>query len=386
MNNRKKALCFLVLVLVVFGGAFAMNMFSTTPATESLNIGEPVNNYGVAAAAATDAVGPVANNVTNPRGGDDLLAGAYETYTLVVNASDADGFADILNITVAFVASAAPATTIAGFFCDTTGAAVAVSELSTGAAKIRYVSATNVSATNDYDITILFKVEWAMGAQTDLDLNVTVYEAAASASTIKNVNLDVIATLTLSDAILFTYTEYASNEHCGTMSLTYHYTGYTTLYPLGAETDFWVTRSAITSESIGSRSYESSSYTDSTGVAIFSTILAPDVNNIVTDTMTLFAVAQSGGASDTSLMATTNTDTCLVNPSANTDGRTTREDAGTLLPFNSFEGFVLIGAASIIVVGGGIYITRKGSSTGTRRKSTRKRTTRKKSTKRKRRR
>jgi hypothetical protein len=382
MNNRKKALCFLVLVLIAFSGAFAVNMFNTAPIAEPLDIGQPVNQYGVAAAATSTALGEGTNNVTNTRGtlgsAQYMLAGAYETYYLVLNVSDADDAIEILNVTAEFVVSAALGTSKFGFLAVTTGVTVAVTELSTGASNVRLIAgSTNVTTATTQNITIPFKLEWALGSVTDLDINVTVYEAAASSELTKNTNIDVIGTLDLSDTTMFTLAEYKTGEAFGTIGLTYHYTGLTTIYPLAAETDFYVSMAAVTAEGIGARAWVSTAYAEGTGIASFNDIIAPESNTIQTLTFTEYAVVQAGGYTGTDLVSGTHTDTVIINPSANTDGRTTRDDDGISSPFNSFEGFVLIGMASIIVIGGGVYITRKGSSTSTRRRSTRKRTTKK---------
>jgi hypothetical protein len=387
MNNRKKAYSFLLLLLIGFGFVMAGN-FLTTPSVEPMTIDEPNSNFVVAAAATSAAISSTENNVTNPRGGDDLLCGAYETYYLILNTSDADAATQILNVTAEFVVSASPGTSIGGFLAVTTGATVVVTELATGAGNVRLgTGSTNATTATTQNITIPFKLEWEMGARTDVDINVTVYEAAASAESQKNANLDFVATLTLSDSTFYTYNEYLNGESYGTSSITYHYTGYTTLYPLNAETDFWVTTTAILSEGVGARSYQSSTYTEGTGVAQFTTLLAPDVNSAVTQTITMIAVDKAGGAADTSLMATTNTDTVTVNPNANTDDRTTRDDnlPGIVPPdfLNSMEGFIIVGAAAVIVLGGAVYVSKQGASTKKRSRSRpkRKKTTKKKSRK-----
>jgi hypothetical protein len=386
MNKRNKTLTFLVLFLVAFGMSFAVGMTNMVGVDNAV-IQVPDGGQFLLATdgdSALDAVSATANNMTGLPQGDDLFAGAYEEYTVIVNASDADGFADIDYILISLVTGAgANVSTIQ--FTGSTGLFTEV----VGASYIRLGSATNVSGTNDVDLTVPFAIEWEMGAQTDLDLNITVIDATQGDTESINLNLDVIATLTLSDSTLFTYAEYLNGEHFGTMQLTYHYTGYTTTYPTAAETDFWITRSAIVSEQVGSRSWEASSYADATGIATWSNVLAPEVNEEVTLTMSLFAVDQAGGASDTSLMSTTYTDTTQINPNAPLpEDREPRDGIVPVIPniFGTMEGAILVGVAAVVVMGTGLYISKKGTTSKRTRKSTRKSTRKKRKKKAKRRR
>lgn len=308
MEKKWKALGFLIILLASFG--IATSMMGSVIVVEPVAIApQEVFSLATDGDSQLDAVAANANNITGLTRGDDLLAGAYEEYTIVANASDVDGHGDIDAISISLISGASTNLTTITF----TPASGGTFTETTGATLIRLGSATNVSSGNDVDLTVPFAIEWEMGAKTDLDLNITCTDATPGDTEQLNLNLDVIATLTLSDSTLFLFDEYEKFEHFGTMSLTYHYTGYSSVYPLGAETDFWVTRAATPTVQIGERSFQADSYADGTGVATFSSISASDTQaGGHTETWTLFAVDEGGGSSDTSLMATTNTDTVSI--------------------------------------------------------------------------
>ena len=380
MKRKKKVICLLLLVLMVSGMAFmGTTMLSTN--TEPATIDEPIGGFEIAAAATSDALGVATNNITNANGVAGALycfAGAYEAYTLVVNASDADGYTEIMNITVEFVLGA---TAYGGFYYDSvTGV---MTELAASATNVRIGAYSNISATNDVDLTVSFHFEWAMQTRANMDINITVMEAAASTELTKDTNIDIVATLTLSDATFFTYSEYSQNEAYGTCNLKYHYTGYTTIYPSTTETDFWVTRAAVPSEQVAERSWENGAY--SSGIATWTTIIAASTGSGHTETFTLFAVSDGDGASGTTLMATTNTDTVIVQSSPIIGDRTTRDEVIPVGFDVSSEGaMVMIAVATVFIIGAYMMYGRNTTVTRKRRRTTKKRkTTKKKTTRRK---
>lgn len=394
MNTKRKILCLMLLMTLIVGMPFLAMTIMPNVSEDRTVIERPDGNFIVAAAATSDAIATGANNITNTRGAaasNYVFAGAYELYYLVLNVSDADGFADILNVTAEFVTTASPGVSLGGFFCDTATATVTVTELVAGAGNVRLAAgSTNISAGNVIDITIPFRFEWAIGSQTDVDINVTVMEAAASSELTKDANIDIVGTLSMSDTTMFAYAEYFDGEAFGTIGLTYHYTGYTTIYPLAAETDFYVSMAAVSTEGIVARAWESTAYDATTGIASFNNIVAPNTLTEITLTFTEYAVTQSGGSGGTTLMSTIYTDTVVVSPNAKpVSERTTRD--GAIIGadfFSDFGGVILIGGAAVVFMAGAYMYSQKSvtsTSRTTRKRSTKKRkSTTRKSSKRKR--
>ena len=378
MENKKKIFCFVVLFALMFGGmGFASFTAPTDAAIEPIR---PGGNFLVAADPAVDAVSNTANNISGLTA-DDLFA-TLTQYTFVANVSDADGYVDIDNVTITFCKAAVDYFSV--LYVVSTGVFTEAS----GATYFRIGSATNISAGagTAIDLTIPFHIEWAMLEIDDIDVNVSVSNATVlnSASVLANINVDMQTQLTCSDADLFVYPEYLTGSPFGGMELTYHYTGFTTTYPLAAETDFWVSRAAVTSEGVGARAWDSTGYDDSTGVAQFDDIIAPDVNEETTFTFTLYAVNQAGGSADTSLMAVSTTDTVVVGPNA--PYYPPDDDSPFISPdiFGTPEGVMLIGGVVVVFGAGTYYFYGRNKTTPTRRRSKR-RTPAKKKTKRKRR-
>ena len=386
MNRKNYTMIFMTMLLVSFGFGFAGTMLQTNAANLGVSDIEtpinPVKEFGLSADPAVTAVGLTTNNITGLTT-DDLFAGAYATYTVVANVSDADGWKDIDNVTIKFE----KAQVVQWSFLYTNSTNTTAEQ--TNPTYVTLGTTSVAHGTNTINVTAAFTVNWAAAEIDDVDLNVSVHNATVlySASVLANINLDIQTELTCSDATLFTYNEYLNGEHYGTMALTYHYTGFTTTYPKAAGTDFWITRAAITAETVGARSWESASYSDTTGIAIWNQVIAPEVNDVVTETMTIFAVTQGGGSSGTSIMNTGTSDTVIVNPNAPLpEDRETRVDGIVIEgPFNSFEGFVLVGVAAVVVFGGAYYMSNM-KTTAKRKPRKRKRKTTKRKTKRKRKR
>jgi hypothetical protein len=386
MKRRNKIICLALLFIIAFGGMYLVPMMMNNNQA-FVNI-EPTNGrFVVAAASALDAAGPNENNITAADGtpvdnhGDDLLAGNYEQYIICVNASDADGYGDIDNIFAALQTGAGA--NVCVFEWARTGANTLTEGV--GAANVVLGTWSNVTGANDVDIMIPFSIEWDMGTQTDLDLNITVDEGGAQVAKVEvNLNLDVVATTTMSDVGLFDYVDYLNGANMGTAHVTYHYTGYTTIYPLGAETDFYAWRAAVPSEGITQRSWIDTSYTDGTGVAVFSGIMAPDTNTRQLLNFSMVAVDNGDGANATDLnAATTYASAVYVDPSAPTHPED--DDGGWVFPpiFDSLEGTLLVGGVAVVLMTGAYYAYGRSASSKPRRRSTkRKRTTKKRRRKR----
>jgi len=388
MKRQNKIICLAFLFLIAFGGMYIAPMLMSNNMMMPV-VERPSDNYVVAASASTlDATAADANNITNGRGVAAalyLLAGAYEEYVIVVNVTDLDGYADIVNISVNFEKAGV---SIGGVLYNRTGVTgdifseLTAAEIEGANADIRMGTCTNISAADVIDLTVPIALEWSLGAQTDLDLNFTCYDGDGKTTRTENLNFDVIATLTMSDTVMFTYNEYLNGASFGTIGLTYHYTGYTTLYPLGAETDFYVSMAAVTAEQIGARIWESTAYADGTGIASFNDILAPDTNTEITLTFTEYAVSQGDGTGGTDLAAATYTDTVVVGPNA---PEHTDPGDGGIIPtiFDSLEGTLLVGGVAVVIMTGAYYAYgRSGSSSPRRRTSKRKKTAKKRKRKR----
>lgn len=382
MNTKRKILCLALLLMLITGMPFMASMLGTQPVDKNMMAVQPGGGFKIAAVgdSALDAVAANANNLTPSGHGDDLLAGAYEQYTIVVNASDGDGFADIDFIWVRFISGAGANLSMITF----TGATGLFTE-SVGATLIRLGAATNISAANVVDLTIPFAIEWAMGAQIDMDINITVWDGAQGDTELLNLNLDVIATLVCgTDLLLFTYAEYLNEVSFGTMTIgPWYYTGYAALYPLGAETDFYVARAAVVAESIGTATYVDSAYVDGTGISSFNNIVSPDVNQAVNVTYYFYPVIGGSGAAGTKLNATSYGDSCIVNPDAKPTSEQTPRVIGSDL-FATPEGVMLIGGAAAVLLVGTYVAYNKSGSTRARRRTPKRRTSKRKARRRKR--
>jgi len=351
--DKKRKFMIGTLMMVLLAMPFALSMLNyQTTTLESLSA-EPIRNFGLSTITVdTSAV------VTNVDDTDNLYCGGYKDYIMTVNISDDGQSSDIANCTIIFKGT----TELASF--QWTNVTNAWNEL-TGTDYIRLTSGTNTTHATEFFVTITFKLEWAFPDTDDIDIVTSVGDIDASiVNDTANVDYDFDSDLTLASDIFFTYAEEGQNELMAVNTLTYSYedSGGDN-YPLDAETDFWVSRTARVGSPI--EYFAVASYVDGTGVATWNSILSTGGEH--TDTFTLYAVSTGDGGAGDSLMDSAHTDTVSViegSPGA----RTPRTDV-------TDEAFTMVQAAAllvaVVVLGGGAWYYSKGS------KAPRKRTTRK---------
>lgn len=274
----------------------------------------PIKTYGVAANPSV----AVWKNFTTLHDTDNLYGGNYFTYQFTTNVTDTDG--NISNVSLWF--ETAGSTKYYGLLYN--NATNAFTERYNASFGVESSSAVVGRGTSDWlNITWKFTVEWA---HTDVDNLRVVVDVMDGDSTSHLFNssatYDFDTDLILySDTTLFTYSTYGAGEHAGTSSVTYAYedSGGDN-YPLAAQTDFWVTRPATVDLGLDSRNYEAESYSDSTGVASWTTIVMSDTEaGGHTEAWSIFAVKQADGATGTSLMGTTYTETITIEQSPPAD-------------------------------------------------------------------
>jgi len=351
-RKRKFMICGIVLVLLAMPFALSMLNYQTTT-LEGLSA-EPIRNFGLSTITV-----PTSAVVTNLDDTDNLYCGGYKDYIMTVNITDDAQSSDIANVTIIFTAAAGE---FASFqWLNTTNV---WAEL-TGTDYLRLTTGTNTTDALKMDVTITFKLEWACPDTNDVDIVTSVGDIDKSiVNDTAGVTYDFDSDLTLASDVFFTYAEEGQNELMAVNTLTYSYEdSLGDNYPLAAETDFWVSRTAR----VGSLAayFEAASYVDGTGVATWNPILSTGGEH--TDTFTLYAVTQAGGSSGTTLMDSTHTDTISV-IEGSPGVRTPRTD-DVDVEFTYVQAAALL--VAVVVLGGGAWYYSKGS------KAPRKRTTRK---------
>lgn len=372
--GKKKKIVLALLFLVLFVGPIALALLNTGgPVAMVDGPDDPIKRFLGAADPTVD----TAAQVTNLDDSDNLYCGGYKDYIMTVDLDDADGSEDIANVTIIFKGT----TEFASFQWINTSNTWA--EL-TGASYLRLTTGTNTTHATEMNITITFKLEWACPDLDDVDIVTQVYATdGTEVNDTANVNYDFDSDLTLASSTFFTYAKVEQNSPMALNTLTYSYedSGGDN-YPLAAETDFWVSRAAVTAENVEAGYFESASYSDSTGIANFGDIRASATGAGHDETWTLYAVTQSGGSGGTDLMGTTQTDTVEVTDSS--PGPQEPEPTGPIPTIPSFlfsyEG-MLVAVVMLVVMGIVGYVYYSGASAPKRR---RKRSTRRKSRKSKR--
>ena len=147
MEHKRVFMVMMFLTLLMLP-TFLTFMSNRDVMVEPSNIENPIRDFMIAASPTVDTTN---SQVTNLDDTDNLYGGGYKTYILVANCSDTDGGTTITKITVAF----------GSYFSFEWLNTSIVTEL-TGASKVRLGTYSNVTAGNDVDLTINFKVEWAM--------------------------------------------------------------------------------------------------------------------------------------------------------------------------------------------------------------------------------
>jgi len=358
--DKKRKFMIGTLMLVLLAMPFALSMLNYQSTTlESLSA-EPIKTFGLSTITV-----PTSAVVTNVDDTDNLYCGGYKDYIMTVNITDDAQSSDIANVTIIFKGT----TELASFqWVNTTNAWAEC----TGTSYIRLTTGTNTTHATEFDVTITFKLEWAFPDTDDVDIVTQVYDIdGTEVNDTANVDYDFDSDLTLASDVFFTYAEGGQNELMAVNTLTYSYedSGGDN-YPLAAETDFWVSRTARVGSPI--EYFEAASYVDGTGVATWNPILATDMEH--TDTFTLYAVSSGDGGAGTSLMDSAHTDTISI-----IEGSPGAQIPRTDVPDDMFT-WVQAGAllAVTVVLGGGAYYYSKGKSAPRRRTPRKKKTTKRK--------
>lgn len=359
----------LMLVLLAMPLALSMLNYQTTN-LENLSA-RPIRTFGLSGDPTVEG-DPI---ITNPDTTDNLYCGGYKDYIMTCDIEDADGYAEIFSVNLILIKGAVE---YGSFLWTNTTNAWAENA---GTDNIRLTTGTNTTHATEFNITITFKLEWACTDVDDVDLRVQIITApgATEVNDTIDTNYDLDSDLTLTSDVFFTYAEEGQGDLMTLNTLTYSYEdSVAAIFPLAAETDFWVSRAARAGWPIAY--YEADSYVDGTGVATWAQIRASD--NEHTDTFTLYAVTQDGTGTGTTLMDASHTDTIDIvegNPI-----QTTRLIDGVPDIGITPEGAVVIGIGVVVIGGVGYFYYGRSGTRGTRRRSTKKRKP-KKPTKRKRR-
>lgn len=365
MGKKRKimglAVLFAMILLPMMGG-----IMMSLPQGVHNEVGvNPIKTYGLSA---DPSVGTAAI-CTNIDDTDNMYGGRYKTYLITANITDSDSAQDIANVTIIFVGSSELASM----------QWVNTSNVWAEVAGSTYIAGTGVNTThaNDFDVTLSIEIEWAFPDTDDVDITVQVYATDGSeVNDTANVNYDIDTDLTLASTEFITKATEPGGDLMAVNTLTYSYEDSVAgKFPLAAQTDFWVTRSASTAGAVvyAAMSWESTGYVDSTGVATFAAILSKGGGEH-TESFNLFAVAQAAGSAGTTLMGSTQTDTVSVEYAGVDPGED--DDIIPALDDLTTEQIIVIIVIGVVGVGV-IYYLVKGSSTT-------KKTYRKKSMKKKR--
>ncbi len=377
MNKKKKTglvVLAIMLLMPMFGG-----MVMTPQADVSDVSLEPVKDFGLSA---NPTIGTAAI-CTNPDTTDNMYGGNYKTYLITANITDSDQAADIANVTIIFKGTTELVSmqwlNSTNVWAEVAGTSAVTTFTGTG---------TNTTDANDMNITLSIQWDWTFPDTDDIDIVIQIYATdGTEVNDTANVNYEVDTDLTLASTTFFTNAAEGDGSPMTVNTLTYSYEDSAgEVFPLAAQTDFWVTRSAATTGTpvYAAESFEANAYVDATGVATWLPILSKGGGEH-TETFTLLAVKQSAGSAGTTLMGATKTDTVSIEYSG-----VRTHDGIDLLPITDIPSEqVGIIAVIVIVVGGiGYFAVSKnsgGRASGGRRKTTKRKTIKRKATKRKRR-
>jgi hypothetical protein len=302
MNKKEKVLLGVILLLLISPMA-GMMLVNSMPNQASILENTPFAPERSFAVAADCAIDTTSTSITNLDDTDNLYGGQYKTYIMVVNTSYAGTGTAIDNITVSFYKAS---TEYFSFVYDNDTEVVTES---VGASYVELGTYSNVTTGNFCNLTINFKVEWAMTDVNDVDLNITAWNGDNSTSSQKDYNLDFDTDLAIASAgAICSTTAIGTGGTINVASLTVYYedSGGDN-YPLAAETDIWLTRTPATG---GTDSWQLT-LAATTGVTTATTVTAGHIAQI--ETFTLNAYNQGTTTGD--LMGASTTDTVSVSNS-----------------------------------------------------------------------
>lgn len=301
MNKRKIKIIIgaIVLILALMTPAFILMSISTPEQIiQNINPNMPVKDFNAAANCAVDTTN---TKVTNVDDTDNLYGGQYKTYTLVANTSYTGGGLKIANITVEFVIAG---TTYFSFkYLNSTNV---VSEV-TGATYVELGTYSNKTSGNYCNITINFKVEWAMSDTDNIDVNVTVWNATNSTESTKDANYDFDTDVVSSVTNMISATSVEAGKLITFTDTVLSYEDSSAGdFPLAAESDVYFVRTPAT----GSTDSWNPTYTQSTGVVSLSALSITTDSIAAVETFTL-SLYNQGETSD-SVLDTTYSDNINV--------------------------------------------------------------------------
>jgi hypothetical protein len=227
------------------------------------------------------------SKVTNLDDTDNMYGGGYKTYTVVANTSLGTASARLItSIVVEFVR-----TSTCYFSFTFTASTKAVAE-TTDPTYMRLISYANKTTASTQNVTINFKVEYAMPSTDNVDLNVTAVNAVNSTESTIDTNYDFITTLTAEPTIFFSVHSAKAGATMSILDTTFVFTGFTE-HPKSNETDFYLTRTPDTELT---DSWSDASYSASTGVATWAAVVT--ATTIRTEKFTITAYAVGTTATD----------------------------------------------------------------------------------------
>jgi len=351
-ENMNKKMIFGILLLLLVGVGVAMaQYYAVTPAIQTPAVVPPINQYHIAAAGDT-AVDTINSVCKNPDDTDNLYTGGYNMYLFTANITR-----EMITLLAAGSALFSLQSGLTTYISINFTAPATFVEV-TGPTYVRLMGCTNetgnVSATVAYNnFTIAMKFEYAFTSIDNLDwcVNITQGSAGSFNNTggATNTNYDVISTLDFVSSDFFIATSQPQADALVLRAMTYEFYTSTTCFPKDNETDFWVSRAAISGEAVNVRYDEAASYVDATGVATWGSLAAPSVGAERTDTATIYAVAQAGGNTGTSLMHASHTDSITITTSGHIEYSTTGNLIDNLIASGTLPIIIGVGAAMFIV-------------------------------------
>ncbi|MHA1220982.1 MAG: hypothetical protein ACTSQB_04545 [Candidatus Heimdallarchaeota archaeon] len=275
--NKKQKMILGVMILLVMSPLVGMVMLDQVPLEAGMLEISPDKSYAMSA----DCVVTAADSgVTNADDTDNLYGGGYRSYVVTANCSFGTRGSDIDNITISFY----KATTEYFSFVYDNDTETATESVGTSFVRIGTVS--NVTSGVFANITVAFKVEWAMTDVDDVDLNITAWNGdnATSAQVNGNYDFDTDLTLASTDFVQTTSIGAGGSIIFNSAIVSYEDSGGNN-YPAANETDFLITRTPSTGST---DSWTESSYAGATGIAIFATITAGHIAQLETFTFTTY--------------------------------------------------------------------------------------------------
>jgi len=329
MNKKQKVFLGVVLLLLVAPMAGMMMAAPDGVLTLDNTPLSPNKSYEMSASSVLTAADTVVTNLDDT---DNLYGGAYRSYTLVVNCSDADGVADIKNVTVSF----------GGYFSFRWSNFTGLVTVVNGSTYItKGTSSNTTTASGDtLNLTIAFEVEWAMTDVDNVDITWQIWDDGALVKGTLDKNYDIDTDLTV-DTTDFVTTGAKTSETLILRDtvISYEDSGGNN-YPLAAETDFLMTRTPATG---GTDSWSEASYSDSTGIATWASVSAGYIAQQETFTLTTYTQSTT----TTNLFGEAKTDVITI---ANSGGGGGDDDSAVdLLDLNTLAMIGLVGIGGYLV-------------------------------------